>query len=203
MKISAKHLRRAVYRSNLIYIYEKNLSEDIPAPETLLDVVWRTGARADVDALNVADHNYDETRKLLRHANARALLERCHAFILGRPVPAQRNAQLRQRQEAAQAGDASEAQRRRSRRRRGGRPEGTRPEAAKAAAAQAPARNEAKAAAPAPAPAPNGKPAERPAREPGQQRRRRRRRRGGRRQERPDRQPVAQRAAERAPEEPV
>jgi hypothetical protein len=68
MKISAKHLRRAVYRSNLIYIYEKNLSEDIPAPETLLDVVWRTGTRADVDALNVADHNYDETRKRLAHA---------------------------------------------------------------------------------------------------------------------------------------
>jgi hypothetical protein len=68
MKISAKHIRRAIYRSNRVYIYEKDLSEDIPAPETLLDVAWRTGTQVDIDALNVADHNYDETRKQLARA---------------------------------------------------------------------------------------------------------------------------------------
>jgi len=30
---------------------------------------------------------YDETYKLIRHANARILLERCHAYILGKPLP--------------------------------------------------------------------------------------------------------------------
>ena len=54
----------------------------------------------------------------LAMGHARALLERCHAFILGRPLPAPRNQQLRQRQESPEAGDVSEAQRRRSRRRR-------------------------------------------------------------------------------------
>ncbi len=31
--------------------------------------------------------NYDETYRLIRHANARILLERCHAFIIGKPMP--------------------------------------------------------------------------------------------------------------------
>lgn len=31
--------------------------------------------------------NYDDAYRLLRHSNARILLERCHAFITGKPLP--------------------------------------------------------------------------------------------------------------------
>lgn len=34
---------------------------------------------------------YDETYRLIRHANARILLERCHAFITGKPPPPRRD----------------------------------------------------------------------------------------------------------------
>ncbi|AKU89976.1 Diadenosine 5'5'''-P1,P4-tetraphosphate pyrophosphohydrolase [Vulgatibacter incomptus] len=42
----------------------------------------------EVEAKDYRWADYDEAFKLLRHANARILLERCHAFIRGRPLPA-------------------------------------------------------------------------------------------------------------------
>ena len=60
-------LQRAIYRSNRVHIYEKDLADEAPEPETLIDVEWRTGTHSDVDALTVTDHNYDDTRKRLAH----------------------------------------------------------------------------------------------------------------------------------------
>jgi hypothetical protein len=61
-------LGRALYRGNRMNLYERDLSKDIPEPETLMHVTWRIGVHADVDALNFIDFNYDETRKRLAHA---------------------------------------------------------------------------------------------------------------------------------------
>lgn len=67
---------------------------------------------------------YEEARKLLRHVNARALLERSHAFITGRPVDGpgearreKREGERQARGEAA-AGEQQPERRRRRRRRR-------------------------------------------------------------------------------------
>ena len=177
------------YREPIRYIYRR--PEGLVSKQVVYFIA-RVGDPSvtlrEVEAKDYRWANYAETRKLLRHANARALLERCHAFITGRPLPAQRGA-------GTEAGDASEAQRRRSRRRRGGRPEGQRAEALRGAPAQRPA-------SPTPAPAPPPAVAAQPAAAPKAaapdgatpaQRRRRRRRRGGRRQDRAnrsDRQPM-------------
>lgn len=129
--------------------------------------------------------NYDESRKLLRHSNARALLDRCHAFITGKPLP--------QRRPGQQRGD--EAERRdgpRRPRRAGGR--GRRPEGG-ARRGQAPAAPAEKAAVSVATPKPAATPGPAPVAAAGAQeageaqrrrkRRRRRRRRSGNGQQRP------------------
>ena len=208
------------YREPIRYIYRR--------PEGLVSkqVVYFIARVADpavtlreVEAKDYRWANYAETRKLLRHANARALLERCHAFITGRPLPVRRGP-------APEATEA-EAQRRRGRRRRGG----GKPEAGRGAPAQqipqrrpvpepAPGSQPALAAANA---APGAKPPPRqgdgrpaaPAGEPARaaaggenaaaatQRRRRRRRRGGRRQDRAGRAERADVPASGAPKETI
>lgn len=76
------------YREPIRYIYRR--------PEGLVSkqVVYFIARVGDptvklreVEAKDYRWADYDEARKLLRHANARALLERCHAFITGKPVP--------------------------------------------------------------------------------------------------------------------
>lgn len=193
------------YREPIRYIYRR--PEGLVSKQVVYFIARVSNPAVTLREVEAKDYrwaNYEETRKLLRHANARALLERCHAFILGRPLPAPRNQQLRQRQESPEAGDVSEAQRRRSRRRRGARPEAKAPlpagSEAKAPAAAPPAPPRAAAPAPAASGAANTKAAA--GRDAGQ-RRRRRRRRGGRRQERGDRQQAARGGAESAPDEPV
>lgn len=140
------------YREPIRYIYRR--------PEGLVSkqVVYFIGKVGDpsvtlreVEAKDYRWADYEETRKLLRHANARALLERCHAFITGKPLPASarrdqqpgRPGPVRPRPER---GDAAEAFDRR-RRRRGGGQQGQKP-----ASQGAGARPEQAAAAPRPAP---------------------------------------------------
>ncbi len=174
------------YREPIRYIYRR--PEGLVSKQVVYFIARVANPAVKLREVEAKDYrwaNYEEARKLLRHANARALLERCHAFITGRPLPAAKRTQPQQ-QRAQGAGRPAdlEGQRRRGggrRRRREG--ESQRPgpeqqqqpqpvEAQAAGSAQPPPQREARP----PAPEEAG---QRPT-----QRRRRRRRRGGRRQER-------------------
>lgn len=76
------------YREPIRYIYRR--PEGLVSKQVVYFIA-RVGDPSvklrEVEAKDYRWADYDEARKLLRHANARALLERCHAFITGKPVP--------------------------------------------------------------------------------------------------------------------
>lgn len=76
------------YREPIRYIYRR--PEGLVSKQVVYFVARvedPTVKLREVEAKDYRWANYEEARKLLRHANARALLERCHAFITGKPLP--------------------------------------------------------------------------------------------------------------------
>lgn len=107
------------YREPIRYIYRR--PEGLVSKQVVYFIARVADPRVKLREEEAKDYrwaNYEESRKLLRHANARALLERCHAFITGKPIPARARPLP-----VAEKGDAAEAEqqrRRGSRRRRRG-----------------------------------------------------------------------------------
>lgn len=109
------------YREPIRYIYRR--PEGLVSKQVVYFIAEVGDPRVKLREVEAKDYrwaNYEESRKLLRHANARALLARCHAFITGKPLPQEKPGATPELGDAAEA----EGQRRRGGRRRQGRQRG-------------------------------------------------------------------------------